>query len=42
MTARKILGYRARAGGFSSVDQLLEVSGIGAKTLEKIRAKVTV
>ena len=42
VTARKILGYRARAGGFSSVDQLLEVSGIGAKTLEKIRAKVTV
>ena len=42
VTARKILDYRARAGGFSSVDQLLEVSGIGAKTLEKIRAKVTV
>lgn len=42
VTARKILDYRARTGGFSSVDQLLEVSGIGAKTLEKIRAKVTV
>lgn len=42
VTARKILDYRARTGGFSSVDQLLEVSGIGVKTLEKIRAKVTV
>ncbi|MBW3094063.1 ComEA family DNA-binding protein [Bifidobacterium sp. 64T4] len=42
VTAQKILDYRARVGGFSSVDQLLEVSGIGTKTLEKIRAKVTV
>lgn len=42
MTARKILDYRQRIGMFSSVDQLLEVSGIGVKTLEKMRAKVTV
>ena len=42
VTARKILDYRQRIGMFSSVDQLLEVSGIGVKTLEKMRAKVTV
>lgn len=42
VTARKILDYRQQIGMFSSVDQLLEVSGIGVKTLEKMRAKVTV
>lgn len=42
VTARKILDYRQQVGMFSSVDQLLEVSGIGVKTLEKMRAKVTV
>lgn len=42
VTAQKILDHRKRIGRFSSVDQLLEVSGIGAKTLEKMRSKVTV
>ena len=40
--AGKILDYRKQIGQFTSVDQLLDVSGIGSKTLEKIRAKVTV
>ena len=42
VTAQKILDHRKRIGRFSSVDQLLEVSGIGTKTLEKMRSKVTV
>ncbi|MFT9007963.1 MAG: ComEA family DNA-binding protein [Bifidobacterium sp.] len=42
VTAEKILEYRKRAGKFVSVDELLEVSGIGAKTLEKLRSQVRV
>jgi competence protein ComEA len=37
VTAMAILAYRERAGPFSSVDQLLEVDGIGPATLEQIR-----
>ncbi|WEV58266.1 helix-hairpin-helix domain-containing protein [Bifidobacterium sp. ESL0728] len=40
--AQKIIEYRASIGRFTSVDQLLNVSGIGQKTLEKIRGQVTV
>ena len=40
--AGKILEYRKQIGQFTSVDQLLDVSGIGSKTLEKIRPEVTV
>lgn len=36
--ARRIVEHRGRIGRFSSVDQLLDVSGIGPKTLEKLRA----
>jgi len=39
VTAQKILDHRKRIGRFSSVDQLLEVSGIGTKTLEKMGAR---
>ncbi|MBT1171789.1 helix-hairpin-helix domain-containing protein [Bifidobacterium sp. MA2] len=42
VTARKILEHRERIGRFTSVDQLLDVSGIGEKTLEKIRPEVRV
>ncbi|MBW3087809.1 helix-hairpin-helix domain-containing protein [Bifidobacterium sp. 82T24] len=42
VTARRILDHRAQNGRFSSVDDLLDVPGIGAKTLEKIRPYVTV
>lgn len=42
VTAQKILDHRQRIGRFTGVDQLLDVSGIGAKTLEKIRPKVRV
>lgn len=42
VTAQKILDHRRKIGRFTSVDQLLDVSGIGAKTLEKIRPGVKV
>lgn len=35
--ARRIVQYRQRIGTFTSIDQLLEVEGIGAKTLDKLR-----
>ena len=40
--AERILNYREAHGGFGSVDELLEVSGIGEKTLEGLRERVTV
>ena len=42
VTAQKILDHRRKIGRFTSVDQLLDVSGIGTKTLEKIRPGVKV
>ena len=39
--AGRIIEYRQIAGGFSSVDELTNVRGIGEKTLEKIRASIT-
>lgn len=41
-TARAIIDYRTHNGGFSSVDELLEVRGIGPKKLEQIRPYVVV
>lgn len=41
-TAQKILDYRDSAGGFSSVDELINVKGIGEVRLAKIRQYVTV
>ena len=35
--ARHIVEYREASGGFDSVDELINVSGIGEKTLEKLR-----
>jgi len=40
--AQAIVEYREANGEFSSVDELLEVSGIGAGTLESLRDRVTV
>ncbi len=40
--AQAIVEYRAAHGPFSSVDELLEVSGIGEGKLDGIRADVTV
>ena len=41
-TAEKIISYRKSHGAFSSVDDLIEIPGIGAKTVEKLRNAVTV
>lgn len=40
--AKDIIAYRETAGGFTSLDDLKNVSGIGDKTLDKIRSEVTV
>lgn len=40
--AQRILEHREKNGPFTSVDGLLEVSGIGPATLEKIRERATV
>lgn len=42
VTAAAIVAWRDEHGGFTSVDELLEVSGIGEKTMEMIRPHVTV
>ncbi len=36
--AENIVAYRDAIGGFKSVDELIEVSGIGEATLESIRS----
>ena len=41
-TAQRIVDWRESHGRFSRIDDLLEISGIGEKTLEKIRSVVTV
>jgi competence protein ComEA len=41
-TAQKILEFRSQHGGFSSVDDLGQIPGIGPKRLESLRAQVTV
>lgn len=42
VTAERILAWREENGQFTSVDELIEVSGIGEKTLETLRPQVTV
>jgi competence protein ComEA len=41
-TAAAIIEHRERIGGFTSVDQLLDVRGIGEAKLEQLRPLVTV
>ncbi len=40
--ARAIIEYREKNGAFSSVDELINVKGIGKATLDKIRNDITV
>lgn len=40
--AKRIIEYRAQHGAFQSVDRLQDVKGIGPKTLEDNRARLTV
>ena len=42
VTAQSIISWRTEHGGFTSVDELLEVDGIGEVTLGKIAPFVTV
>jgi competence protein ComEA len=42
VTAQAIIDHRTENGPFTSVDQLLDVTGIGDVTLENIRDLVTV
>ena len=42
VTATSILVYRDEVGSFSSIDQLLEVDGIGPATLESLLPYVTI
>ena len=42
MTAQAIIGWRDEHGGFTAVDQLLDVDGIGEATLSQIAPLVTV
>lgn len=39
--AQAIVAYREANGPFASLDELLEVKGIGASTLEKNRARLS-
>ncbi|MCW3150186.1 helix-hairpin-helix domain-containing protein [Stutzerimonas stutzeri] len=39
--AKAIIAYRDAHGPFQSIDELLEVKGIGAATLDKNRAKLS-
>lgn len=38
--AKAIIDYRTKTGGFASLDDLLNVTGIGAKTLEKLKEQL--
>ena len=40
--AQRIIDYRTANGPFTSIDQVLNVKGIGPKTLEKFRDLVTI
>lgn len=40
--AEAIIAYREEHGGFKTIEELQEVSGIGEKTFEKLKAYVTV
>lgn len=42
VTAQRIIDYRTEHGAFASVDQLVEVKGIGDKSLAKLRPLVSV
>lgn len=40
--AKAIAAYRAQHGAFKSVDDLAKVSGIGGKTVERLKSQATV
>lgn len=40
--AEQIIAYREQKGGFKSIDELKEVSGIGDKTFDALKDQITV
>lgn len=40
--AQAIIDYREKIGRFTAIEQIMEVKGIGEKTFEKIKDKITV
>lgn len=42
VTAQRIIDYRNKHGRFSSIDELLNVKGIGEKTFARIKGEVTI
>lgn len=40
--AEAIIAYRTQHGGFTSVDELVQVKGVGEKILEQNRSNITV
>ena len=39
--AKRIIAYREKNGSFKSADEIMSVSGIGAKTYEEIKTYIT-
>jgi competence ComEA-like helix-hairpin-helix protein len=42
VTAERIVNYRQEKGGFSNLDELTEVPGIGSKSLDQIKGNLAV
>lgn len=42
VTAQKIIDYRTESGGFDSIEEIMEVKGIGEKKFEAIKELITV
>ena len=42
VTAQKIIDYRESSGGFKKIEDIMKVSGIGTKTFQKFKDKITV
>lgn len=42
LTAQKIIDYREENGDFLSIEEIMEVKGIGEKTFLKIKSQITI
>ncbi|RKY58374.1 MAG: hypothetical protein DRP96_08520, partial [Candidatus Neomarinimicrobiota bacterium] len=42
VTAQRIIDYRVKHGGFKTVDELINVKGIGEKTIERLKNEVSI